>query len=267
MNHNRNLHWVLHNLWTLPDTNKPLIAYSNARLDNAITTLSRITANLANRQQRFETYILAFNRQLLQPQIITTRRSIENRKLILSRNAHGTQLAIKEYNSKKLILQALKRLKTIPSIRNDTVYRDQIQDGIIHNTEIYRIIKNDQHNLTKWIKEHPLVMRNQSQRVEQFNKIQKILRNENNYIENIKILQELATITIKPINIIEFTNEYDPIPFPGVDMGLGISSIIKDISDTGIKILDTGTNLVKDVVDKGVIVISEPIKIIIICCK
>jgi len=111
-------------------------------LAKAIATLSRITANLANRQQRFETYILAFNEQLLK-QIVTTRRSIENRKLILSRNAHETQMAIKEYNSRKLILEALKKLKNIPSLRNDTVYRNQIQNGIIHNTEIYRIIKND----------------------------------------------------------------------------------------------------------------------------
>jgi len=67
---------------------------------------------------------LSFNRQLLKQQIITTRRSIENRKLILSQNAHATQLAIKEYNSRKLILQALKNLKNIPCLRNDTVYRN-----------------------------------------------------------------------------------------------------------------------------------------------
>ena len=32
MNHNTNLHWVLHNLWILPDIeeNKPSIAYSIA---------------------------------------------------------------------------------------------------------------------------------------------------------------------------------------------------------------------------------------------
>jgi len=27
-------------------------------------------------------------------------------------------------------------LKNIPSLRNDTVYRNQIEKGIIHNTEI-----------------------------------------------------------------------------------------------------------------------------------
>ena len=81
-------------------------------LANANTTLSRVTANLANRQQRFEDFMFSFNRQLLEQQIITTRRSIENRKLILSQNAQETQRSIEEYNSRKLILQALKRLKT-----------------------------------------------------------------------------------------------------------------------------------------------------------
>jgi len=209
-------------------------------LAKAIAELSRITADLANRQKQFETYILAFNRQLLEQQIITTRRSIENRKLILSRNAHETQLAIKEYNSRKLILQALKKLKNIPSLRNDTVYRNQTDDGIIHNTEIYRIIKEDHHNVTKWIKEHPLITRNQSQRLEQFDRMKNILNKENKHSENIKALQKLAAITIKPIEILEFTNKFEPIPFPGVDMGLGISGVMKDIPDAGIKILDTG---------------------------
>jgi len=86
MNHNTNLHWVLHNLEILSDTNKPLIVYLNARLDNTSNTLSRIIANLANRQQRFQTYIPAFSRQLLQQQIATTKRSIENRKPILNKN-------------------------------------------------------------------------------------------------------------------------------------------------------------------------------------
>jgi len=80
-------------------------------------------------------------------------------------------------------------------------------------------------------------------------------------------LQDLAAITVKPIETLEFTNKFDPIPFPGVDMGLGISGLINDISDAGVKILDTGSELVKDVVDKGVSVISETIKIIIIAAS
>jgi len=181
-------------------------------LANAIATLSRVTANLTNRQQRFENFVLAFNRQLLEQQIITTRRSTENRKLILSQNAHATQLAIKEYNARKLILQALKKLKNIPSLRNDTIYRNQITEGIIYNTEIYRLIKQDHQNFTKWVKEHPLILRNQSQRLEQFDKMRKVLKDKTQHQENTKILQELAAITIKPIETLEFTNKFEHHP-------------------------------------------------------
>jgi len=73
--------------------------------------------------------------------------------------------------------------------------------------------------------------------------MQNILEKENKHAENIKILQELATTTIKPVKIIEFTINYEPIPFPGVDMGLRISEVIKDICDAGIKIIDTSSVL------------------------
>jgi len=236
-------------------------------LANAIATPSRVTANLANSQQRFENFVLAFNRQLLEQQIITTRRSIEKRKLILSQNAHATQLAIKEYNARKLILQALKKLKNIPSLRNDTIYRNQITEGIIYNTEIYRLTEQNHHNFTKWVKEHSLTIRNQSQRLEQFDKLRKVLKDKNRHREDMKILQELAAITIKPIETLEFTNKFEPIPFPGVDVGLGISGLIIDVSDAGVQIIDTGSRLVENVIDKGVSVISEPIKIIIIAAS
>jgi len=114
---------------------------------------------------------------------------------------------------------------------------------------------------------HPLITRNQSPRLEQFDKIRKVFDNENQHHENMKILQELAAITIKPIETLEFTNKYEPIPFPGVDMGLGISGLINDISDAGIKIINTRSELVENVIDKGVSVISEPIKIIIIAAS
>jgi len=233
-------------------------------LAKAIAKLSRITANIANRQQKFETYILAFNRQLLQQQIITTRRSIENRKLILSRNARETRMAIQEYNSRKLILQTLKTLQNIPSLRNDTVYRNQINKGIIYNTEIYRIIKTNQQNMTRWKEKHPLISNNQSQRLEQFDEMNKMLKKENTYSEDLKLLKELVTMTIKPIQPIEFTNNFEPIPFPGAGEGFGISGVIESIGNAGIKILDTGSNLVKDVVQTGANLISEPIKIVII---
>jgi len=233
-------------------------------LTKAIATLSRVTADLANRQHKFEIYILAFNEQLLKQQIVTTRRSIENRKLILSQNAHETQIALKEYNARKLILRTLKTLKSIPALKNDTIYRNQIQNGIIQNTEIYKIIKQGEHNLTLWKKRHPLIVRNQSIRLEQFNRIKEALKNKDNYDKNIRILQEIATITVNPIDIIKFTNEYKPILFPGADVGLGISGVIKTVSDTGIRVLETGTTLVKGVISEGLNVVSGPIKIIII---
>jgi len=122
-------------------------------------------------------------------------------------------LAIKEYNSRKLILQALKKLKNIPSLRNDTVYRNQIEKGIIHNTEIYRLIKDEHQNFTKWVKDHRLIIRDQSQRLEQFDKIRNVLKSENQHQENIEILQDLAAITIKLIEVLEITNKFEPIPF------------------------------------------------------
>jgi len=85
--------------------------------------------------------MFSFNRQPLEQQIITTRRFIENRKLIFCQNTQETQRSIDEYNPRKLILQALKTSKNIPSLRNDTIYRNQIVERIIHNTKIYRLIQ------------------------------------------------------------------------------------------------------------------------------
>ena len=104
-------------------------------LANVITPLSRVTAKPENRQQRIENFMFSFNRQLLEQQIITTRRSIENRKLILSQNAQETQCSIKEYNSRKLILQALKRQKKYTfsekryNLSKSTYERNHTQDG------------------------------------------------------------------------------------------------------------------------------------------
>jgi len=146
-------------------------------LANAIATLSKVTANLANRQQRFENFMFSFNRHLLEQQIITTRQSIENRKVIMSHNARETQRSTEEYNSQKLILNALKTLKNIPYLRNDTIYRHQINKGIIHNTEIYRIIQQNLDNFTNWMKQNPLTARNQSQRLKNFDRLQQAYKN------------------------------------------------------------------------------------------
>ena len=116
--------------------------------------------------------LFSFNRQRLEQQIITTRRSIKNRKLILSQNVREKKSSIEEYNSRKLILQALKTLKTIP-LRNDTIYRNQITKGTIHNTEIYRLIHKDVKNFANSVKQHPVIARNQSYRLREFEILQK----------------------------------------------------------------------------------------------
>ena len=152
-------------------------------------------------------------------------------------------------------------------MKNDTIYRNQIQNGIIQNTEIYKIIKQGEHNLSLWQQKHPLIVRNQSIRLEQFNRMKEVLKNKDNYDENIRVLQEIATITVKPIEIIKFTNEYKPILLPGADVGLGISGVIKTVGDTGIRVLETGTTLVKDVVSEGLNIVSGPIQIIIIAAS
>lgn len=79
-----------------------------------------------------------------------------------------------------------------------------------------------------------------------------------------RILEELAAITLKPIKIIEFTNKYDPIPFLGIDVGHGIGGLIRDVSNVGLEVLDRASQLVTNVVDKGLNVLSEPVKIVII---
>jgi len=117
--------------------------------------------------------LFSFNRQRLEQQIITTRRSIKNRKLILSQNVREKKSSIEEYNSRKLILQALKTLKTIPSLRNDTIYRNQITKGTIHNTEIYRLIHKDVKNFANCVKQHSVIARNQFYRLREFEILQK----------------------------------------------------------------------------------------------
>jgi len=66
----------------------------------------------------------------------------------MSNDAHKTQRDIEEYNARNLILQTLKRLKNIPSLRNDTVYRNEIIKGTIINTAIDRLVKQRTDNDT-----------------------------------------------------------------------------------------------------------------------
>ena len=111
----------------------------------------------------FQNLQFAVNRQLLEQQIANSRMIIENRRLALSINARDTQREIEEYNVRKLMLNTLKRLKTIPDLRNDTVYSNRIHRGILINTEVYRIINQSQANVSNWEKEHPIKQINAEQ--------------------------------------------------------------------------------------------------------
>jgi len=152
-------------------------------------------------------------------------------------------------------------------LRNDTIYQNQITKGIIHNIEISRLIQQGHQNFTNWVKKPTLIARNQSHRLREFETLQKAYKQQNKHSHDIQALEELAAITIKPIEIIEFTNNYDPTPFPGADVSQGISGLIKDVSDTGLSILDRGSQVVENVVDKGINALSEPIKIVIIAAS
>jgi len=233
-------------------------------LANAIATLSRVTANLANRQQRFENFMFSFNRQLLEEQIITTRRSTENRKLIMSQNARETQRSIEENNSRKLILQALKTLKNIPSLRNGTTYRNQIAERIIHNTEIYRLIQGRE-NFTKWVDSHPLILRNQSYRLKEVERMQKAHKKPYEQSQDLNILEEYSSNNAKTHKNNRIHQQIRSHTFPWHRRGPGgIGGLIRDVSQVGLKVLGRGTQLVENVVDKGLNVLSEPIKIVII---
>jgi len=73
-------------------------------------------------------------------------------------------------------------------------------------------------------------------------------------------------MTIKPIEVYNFTYHFAPITVPELgieDLNEGIGNVIQFGSD----IVDKGADLITNVVDKGVGLVSEPIKIIIIAAS
>jgi len=122
------------------------------QLTQAINRLAEITAHIGRNQEDFQNLQFAVDKQLLEQQIANTRMMIENRKLALSINARDTQREIEEYNLRKLILNTLKILKSIPDVSNDTIYSNRIRGGILITTEIYRIINQSQINISNWEK-------------------------------------------------------------------------------------------------------------------
>jgi len=51
--------------------------------------------------------------------------------------------------------------------------------------------------------------------------------------QDIKQLNDISEITIKPIPIYNFTNNYVPIQVTGVNLGEGIGNIVSEVTDVG----------------------------------
>jgi len=191
---------------------------------------------------------------------------IENRRLALSINARDTQKEIEEYNIRKLILNTLKSLKSITNIRNDTIYSNRICKGILINTEIYRIINQSHTNVSKWDKQHPIKQINAE--LQRKNLAESFDRHKQNFdlTQDLKDLQEIVEMTIKPVEVYNFTYHFVPITFPELgieDLNEGIGNVIQFGSD----IVEKGADLITNVVHKGIGLVSEPIKVIIIAAS
>ena len=79
-------------------------------------------------------------------------------------------------------------------------------------------------------------------------------------------LKEIAEMTMKPVEAYNFTYHFDPITVPELgieDLNEGIGNVIKIGSDR----IDKGADLITNIVAKGVGVVSEPIKIVIIAAS
>jgi len=134
------------------------------------------------------------------------------------------------------------------------------------NTEVYRIINQSQANVSIWDKQHPIKQINAEQ--QRKNLEESFERHKQNFdlTQDLKDLREIVEMTIKPLEVYNFTYHFVPktVPELGIeDLNEGISNVIQFGSD----IVDKAADLMTNVVDKGVGLISEPIKIIIIAAS
>jgi len=184
------------------------------QLTQSINRLAEITAHLASKQEDFQNLQFAVTRQLLEQQIANSRMIIENRRLALSINTRDTQREIEEYNVRKLILNTLKSLISIPDIRNDTIYSSRIRRGILINTEVYRIINQSHANVSTWDKQHPIKQINAEQ--QRKNLEESFERHKQNFdlTQDLKDLREIVEMTIKPVEVYNFTYHFVPITVP-----------------------------------------------------
>ena len=228
--------------------------------------MAEITAYIGRKQEDFQHLQFAVDKQLLEQQIANTRMVIKNRKLALSINVRDTQREIEEYNLRKLILNTLKSLKSIPDLRNDTIYSNRIRRGILFNTEIYRIINQSQTNVSNWEKQHPIKQINTEQQRKNLEESFKRHKQNSDLTQDLEDLQDIVEMTIKPVEVYNFTYHFVPrtVPELGIeDFSEGIGNVIQLGSD----LADKGADLITNVADKGIGLVSEPIKIIIIAAS
>ena len=93
-------------------------------------------------------------------------------------------------------------------------------------------------------------------------------RHRQNFVltQDLEDLQDIVEMTMKPVEVYNFAYHFVPITVP--ELGIenfneGIGNVIQLGSD----IVDKGTDLITNVADKGVGLVSEPIKIIVIAAS
>jgi len=149
---------------------------------------------------------------------------------------------------------------------NNTIYSNRIRRGILINTEIYRIINQSQTNVSNWEKQHPIKQINAKQQRKNFEESFKRHRQNFDWTQDLEDLQDIVEMTTKPVEVNNFTYHFVPITVPELgieDFNEGIGNVIQLGSD----LVDKGADLITNVVDKGVGLVPEPIKIIIIAAS
>ena len=134
------------------------------------------------------------------------------------------------------------------------------------NTEIYRIINQSQINISNWEKQHPIKQVNGEQQRKTLEESLKRHKQNFDLTQDLEDLQDIVEMTTKHVEVYNFTCHFVPITVPELgieDFDEGIGNVIQ----FGSGFVDKGADLITNVVVKGVGLVSEPIKIIIIAAS
>ena len=111
-------------------------------------------------------------------------------------------------------------------------------------------------------KQHPIKQVNAEQQRKNLEESFKRHKQNFDLTQDLEDLQDIVEMTIKPVKVYNFTYHFDLITVPELgieDFDEGMGNVIQFGSD----IVNKGVDLIANVVDKGVGLVSEPIKIII----